>query len=346
MALSLAALSPAREPHANTCRVIDLGILWDRAELERRFGSDAFAAERFTQSLVTAASAVTAQSLDLRVRLRTLALDASDAAHATGAEDLRRGTIDLLLVLGPRSAGVTEPSSASLCSEEATGRIALAEDGDEASIALALVEAIAIAAGASGTPLDDGRLRDESIADIWSHLDRLDRSLLGGAESGAWAASDHLVLAPGALHRMRPIENDDATNCGPLALVGMDDRSDRGLPITRGEDADGQPIAWIWMPPGADGTDTTRYRLTHAHLADEEGGAAERPVEGTITMRVPTVDLNGDGRVDRTDIALLLDRWGSADPLARRGDLDGSGNIDAPDLGLLLGSVEVLERGS
>jgi hypothetical protein len=327
--------------------VIDLGILWDAAELERRFGSDRFTAERFTQSVVTIASAYTAQSLDLRVRLRSLDLHALDAPRDDLPASLRRGTIDLMLTIGRVSGDAIDVPSGSICSEEATGRIALTESADEASAALALVEAIAIAAGASTPTLVDGRLDDESIAAIWSHLDRLDRTLLGGAESGAWAASDHLVLVPGSLHVIHPIVNDDLTNCGPLALIDIDARSDRGHPISRGDDASGQPVAWIWIPPGADGSDALRYRVALAHLSEEEEAIAEqREAEGRITLRIPTVDLNHDGRVDRTDIALLLERWGSADPQASQGDLDGNGQIDAADLGVLLGSVDLWRSSS
>jgi len=43
-------------------------------------------------------------------------------------------------------------------------------------------------------------------------------------------------------------------------------------------------------------------------------------------------DLDGDGRIAATDLAILLAQWGGAGS----GDLDGSGNIDAADLAALL----------
>ena len=44
-------------------------------------------------------------------------------------------------------------------------------------------------------------------------------------------------------------------------------------------------------------------------------------------------DLNGDGLVDGSDLAILLGAWGSAGP----GDLDGNGVVDGADLAMLLG---------
>lgn len=44
-------------------------------------------------------------------------------------------------------------------------------------------------------------------------------------------------------------------------------------------------------------------------------------------------DLNGDGLVNGADLALLLGRWSTPDPVA---DLDDDGIVGGPDLGLLL----------
>jgi len=49
---------------------------------------------------------------------------------------------------------------------------------------------------------------------------------------------------------------------------------------------------------------------------------------------LPTAgDLNGDGLVNGADLALLLGRWSTPDPVA---DLDDDGIVGGPDLGLLL----------
>lgn len=46
-------------------------------------------------------------------------------------------------------------------------------------------------------------------------------------------------------------------------------------------------------------------------------------------------DVDGDGIVGQTDLAILLGAWGSSDATY---DLDGSGTVDAPDLAVLLGA--------
>jgi probable HAF family extracellular repeat protein len=53
-----------------------------------------------------------------------------------------------------------------------------------------------------------------------------------------------------------------------------------------------------------------------------------------LTPIIPA-DVDGDGVVGQTDLAILLGAWGSSDPTF---DLDGSGSVDAPDLAILLGA--------
>ena len=56
--------------------------------------------------------------------------------------------------------------------------------------------------------------------------------------------------------------------------------------------------------------------------------------DGVTVQSRQTPDLDGDGRVGGSDLALLLAGFGSAG----RGDLDASGNVDGSDLGRLLGA--------
>ncbi len=49
-------------------------------------------------------------------------------------------------------------------------------------------------------------------------------------------------------------------------------------------------------------------------------------------------DLNGDGTVDATDLAILLGGWGVFGPVGTGGDVDRDGDTDALDLGVLLGA--------
>jgi hypothetical protein len=51
----------------------------------------------------------------------------------------------------------------------------------------------------------------------------------------------------------------------------------------------------------------------------------------------PKGDINGDGKVNGEDLAILLGAWNSSDP---RADLDGDGTVNGPDLALLLGGFE------
>jgi hypothetical protein len=44
-------------------------------------------------------------------------------------------------------------------------------------------------------------------------------------------------------------------------------------------------------------------------------------------------DLNGDGSVNSSDLAVLLNGWGTA-----AGDLNGDGTTDAADMAVLLGN--------
>ncbi len=54
--------------------------------------------------------------------------------------------------------------------------------------------------------------------------------------------------------------------------------------------------------------------------------------EAAATCRLPGEDLDGDGHVAGSDLAILLAAWGADGPA----DLDGSGAVDAADLAILL----------
>ena len=330
--------------------MIDLAILWDAAEVTRRFEGDAFAAERATRALVTATSRSTAQSLDVRVRLRRLSLEASSAARDEATAALVRGEVDLVLAFAApndRTPDMPDMPVGVLSSEAAFGRIAMPETlGDAAAVAWC-TRAIAIASGAQGEPdFTDGRLDDASIADIWRFLDQLDRGVLGGSESGVLAAADLRVAAPGSHHAIAFLEDDDRTNCGPLAVEGVDPMTDGGLPLDRGFDAEGRPIVSLWIPPGSSGLQRLRYRIALANAPEDDAAPPPLPSEASITIRIPDADLNRDGRIDAEDIAILLERWGDADPTSSRGDLDGSGRIDAGDLASILIVCEPQEDAS
>ena len=84
-----------------------------------------------------------------------------------------------------------------------------------------------------------------------------------------------------------------------------------------------------------DGLDGTRGRcVINASLFcrnsphDYEGDCTE-------TNEVSCADVDGSGAIDAADITVLLNSWGSSDPVA---DIDGDGIVGASDLAILLGA--------
>jgi hypothetical protein len=69
-------------------------------------------------------------------------------------------------------------------------------------------------------------------------------------------------------------------------------------------------------------------------LASIDMGAFET---GVVVDHDCPGDMNGDGCVDATDLALLLGAWGAC-PLGCQGDFDCSGRVGAADLAVLLGA--------
>lgn len=65
---------------------------------------------------------------------------------------------------------------------------------------------------------------------------------------------------------------------------------------------------------------------------DEAFEAAEALIEGACAA-----DLDGDGAVSGSDLAIVLGAWGAAGGLGQ-GDLDGSGAVDGVDLAIVLGA--------
>lgn len=109
-----------------------------------------------------------------------------------------------------------------------------------------------------------------------------------------------------------------------------------------------QPVAFLWTLAGG----TTPLASAIVNLPSGLGGitpvdansAGQILVNGISARRTFVLeflapgDVNGDARVDGTDLGLLLGSWGPV-PAGARGaaDLDGDGMVDGTDLGLLLG---------
>lgn len=98
-----------------------------------------------------------------------------------------------------------------------------------------------------------------------------------------------------------------------------------------------EPAAANYVAIAADGGHLA-YR--NEHLLDPSSGdpAPEVNLEiflATLPEPPPPGDLNGDGLVDESDLAICLGAWGSDDPIA---DLSGDGTVDLVDVSILLGS--------
>ncbi|MFM2164845.1 MAG: Dockerin type domain [Planctomycetota bacterium] len=111
---------------------------------------------------------------------------------------------------------------------------------------------------------------------------------------------------------------------------------------------DGPDGKWIDVLPEPDsGVGTRSCLLVWSSFPDCDGDEIPDALEiartpsldanrdGILDACVPPnpADVNGDGRVDAQDIAIVLNAWGTADGAA---DIDGSGMVDAADLAAVL----------
>ena len=74
--------------------------------------------------------------------------------------------------------------------------------------------------------------------------------------------------------------------------------------------------------------------LNYPSLDADANGVLDACEEGGGTPSDCGGDLDGNGRVDGTDLAMILAFWGSGSSLA---DCDGSGQVDGTDLAIVLG---------
>jgi len=56
----------------------------------------------------------------------------------------------------------------------------------------------------------------------------------------------------------------------------------------------------------------------------------------TVTGGGNAADLNQDGSVNATDLAILLNAWGPVNPKTSSADIDGDGHVGGSDLAILL----------
>lgn len=366
----------------NTCREIDLAFDTDVEFVVRRCHADPAEVERYVQALVAEASAVTAATLDLRLRVAEVRVRTgpakADPWDAPIAEDQLaqfqavwnrdEGTVrrQAAILLSGRDLGESPAFEAGLCSPEGyavlsglTGVVPVAphsfEEGNDDLIAL--LRAVGTLCGAPRTDECDpaacpgggfhGPLMsrcDEcpggaanvelafapaSIEAIWTTLDRkvADGCPIDSASAGVRAANDQVTGLAGTMLVADVLANDERTNCGPITLVGVDPRLDRGWPLSTIELSEGRRGIVVTLPPEAAGAARASYRIS-----DSEEAIAT----GRLDVRVRSADVNADGRVDRLDLVQVLERIGRAGGSADMVDFDGDGRATAHDLGLFL----------
>ena len=111
---------------------------------------------------------------------------------------------------------------------------------------------------------------------------------------------------------------------GLLATASNADTALTAVPLPGGTSAVGAfTLASVYGQPSRVGAaQAGAVRLEPGFLCIE---ADDLPIPG---------DLNGDGVVDATDVAILLDNWGAAGP--NIADLNGDGFVGSSDFSLLL----------
>ncbi|GGL07194.1 hypothetical protein [Deinococcus radiotolerans] len=157
--------------------------------------------------------------------------------------------------------------------------------------------------------------------------------LLSGALSGAGAVT--VKLRPQGEELTRAVQAALAALSTPDFPVTLDSSS--GPTLTLGGSAPFSPdVAARSFGSGADRRiefnprgplnlqDAIRAELTQEWKLTDWTTASAR-------ARLSGADLNGDGKIDLTDLALLMNNYGKATSL---GDLDGSGKVDDADLKL------------
>jgi len=96
------------------------------------------------------------------------------------------------------------------------------------------------------------------------------------------------------------------------------------------------PYSYAWNAAGvSNGTHTIAARATDN--ADNVGTSANVTVTVSGGSTQPKQgDLNNDGKVNITDLSILLTNWGKTGATPAQGDVNGSGKVDITDLSILL----------
>jgi hypothetical protein len=96
------------------------------------------------------------------------------------------------------------------------------------------------------------------------------------------------------------------------------------------------PYSYAWNSlTVANGTYTVTAKATDT-ANNSTTSTGQQITVSNSTSGAATPDLNRDGKVNLTDLSLMLGRWGQS-ATAAQGDLNGDGKINLVDLSLLLG---------
>ena len=200
--------------------------------------------------------------------------------------------------------------------------------------------------------LDDGPNWDGATSPI-----ACGETVAGTCTTGSPRDTDWYALGGGAARRVRLTLDAEfpaevhlvrGTFAGPLEQRSID-FGGRGVPFAVDACLDGGPwyaVVTLGMACGPirDGEPCTIPDPAHPPPPDDppvvpgyDGNAYWLRLE-CLSCGV-FGDLNGDGRVDGSDLGLLLGQFGAAQPVV--GDLNGDGRVDGGDLGLILGAWSV-----
>jgi hypothetical protein len=95
------------------------------------------------------------------------------------------------------------------------------------------------------------------------------------------------------------------------------------------------PYSIGWNASGA--TNGT-HSITAVATDNANNSTTSTAISVTVTGGTTTKqgDLNNDGRVNITDLSILLSNWARSNPTPAQGDVNGDGNVNITDLSILL----------
>lgn len=172
------------------------------------------------------------------------------------------------------------------------------------------------------------------------------------ADGGVIAFQTNAELIPGQINRGTNIHIHQRSGCIEPVILEQSGDSDtpEGDPVRLEVVASANPPPkFQWRKDAVEIFGATDRSLTIDNVVPEDAGAYDVIVSNRIgqTTSFPAIltvsspclgDLDGNGQVDLTDLAIVLTNFGTASgALPEDGDLDGDGDVDLADLAQILG---------